>query len=440
MSELLELAKQACREALKHGAELVDVQISAERSIAITVEKNGIHDAKENDSASVSVRSIVKGATGSSNSSGFDLKGVLETARRSAAAAKLAQPDPDFVTLPGPAACQEVPGLYDQGVAELSAADLIRLCAAEIDGAREVCPDVMVQGGAQLSVSERALVNSLGIEAARQSTNVEIGIFCIVRRGDKVGSFYDFDCARIKNDFAPQGIGAKACREAVAFLDSRNTRSATLPVILGPLATRGLFWGLCFSAGAENIQRKRSYLVGKRGQRIGAKLLTLRDDGLIARGMASGARDGEGAVRKRVTVVEEGILANHLHGSYTANKAHEENTGHGSRSGNVMPTNVVAVLGNATAAEILAGTPEGIYVNVGFLMPHPVTGDISATVDFGYKIEKGRLAYPLKNTMLGTTIFDLLNNLDAISSDYREEPGMIMPTMRIQNVKVAGAE
>lgn len=440
MSELLELAKQACREALKHGAELVDVQAGAERSISINVEKNGIHDAKENDSASVSVRSIIKGATGFSNSSGFDLSGVLETARRSAAAAKLAQPDPDFVALPGPASCQEVPGLYDTGVAELSAADLIRLFAAEIDGAREVCPDVMVQGGSQLSVSEQALVNSLGVEVARRSTNVEIWVFCIVRRGDNVGSFYDFDCARIKSDFAPQGIGVKACREAVAFLDSRKTKSATLPVILGPLATRGLFWGICYSAGAENIQRKRSYLVGKRGQRIGSGLLTLRDDGLIPGGMASGACDGEGAVRKRVTVVEEGVLANHLHGSYTANKAHEENTGHGNRWGGVGPTNVVPSLGKTTAAQIIAGTPEGIYVNVGSLMPHPVTGDISATVDFGYKIENGRLAYPLMNTMLGTTIFDLLNNLDAISSDCREEPGMIMPTIRVQKVKVAGAE
>ena len=93
-----------------------------------------------------------------------------------------------------------------------------------------------------------------------------------------------------------------------------------------------------------------------------------------------------------------------------------------------------------TAAEIIAGTHEGIYVNFGSVFPNPVTGEISATVDFGYKIEQGKLAYPLKNTMLGINIFDLLNNLDAVSSDYREEPGMILPTIRVQNVKVAGAE
>ena len=64
----------------------------------------------------------------------------------------------------------------------------------------------------------------------------------------------------------------------------------------------------------------------------------------------------------------------------------------------------------------------------------------SATIDFGYKIENGELAYPLRNTMLGINVFDLLHNLDAISSDYREEPGMMMPTIRVQDVKVAGAD
>ncbi|MCY3023262.1 MAG: TldD/PmbA family protein [Planctomycetota bacterium] len=440
MSELLELARRACREAIKHGAEMADVELSRRRGVSVNVEKNGIHDAKETSTASVSVRSIVKGATGFSTSSGFGVKDVLETARRSAAAAKLAQPDPDFVTLPGPASCREVPGLYDKGLAALTAADLIRLLAAEIDAAREVCSDVMVQGGASLGEWERALANSLGVAVADKGTSADLFVFCIVKRGDDVGSFYDFDQARVRKDFAPQGLGAKTCKEAVAFLGSRKIKSATLPVVLGPLTTHGLFWGICYCAGAENIQRKRSYLVGKRGQQIGSRLLTLRDDGLIPRGMASGARDGEGAVRRKVTVVEQGVLTNLLHGSYTANKAREENTGHGSRWRGVAPTNVVPSLGKATAAEIIADTREGIYVNVGSVMPHPVTGDISATVDFGYKIENGKLAYPLKNTMLGISIFDLLKNLDAVSSDYREEPGTIMPTLRVQNVKVAGAQ
>jgi len=440
MSDLLELAKKAREVALGQGAQFADVALTKGRSISINIEKNGIHDASEKTYTGVSVRSIVKGATGFSRSSGLGVNDVLETAKRSAEAAKLAQPDPDFVTLPELSDCQQVPGLYDEKTAQMSAGDLIQLFVKEIDAAREISPGVKVQGGVRLGVAERALVNSMGVEVQDRKTDIGLYVFCIVKRGDDVGSFYDFFTARVEEDFNPQGLGAKVCQEAVGFLGAKSVKSACLPVVFGPLVTSHLFDALCAGAGAEAIQRQRSYLVGKRGQRIGSKLLTLRDDAYIPQGMSSGSWDGEGAVRKRVTVVKEGVLVNHLHSCYTAHKAGEENTGHGDRWGGVAPTNVIPELGMDTASEIISDTKEGIYVNMGSVTPHPVHGEISATIDFGYKIENGELAYPLRNTMLGINIFDLLNNLDAISSDYREEPGMIMPTIRVQNVKVAGAD
>lgn len=440
MSELLELAKQACQVAIQNGAEFADVALTRWRGVSINVEKNGIHDSSDRTDTGVSVRSIISGATGFSSSSGLREEDVLATARRSAQAAKLAQPDPDFVTLPEPADYQVVPGLYDEQIAQMTPGDLIQLMGNEIDAAREISPEVKVQGGTQMAVSEGALVNSLGVEVEDRKTDIRLYVFCIVRKGDDVGSFYDYDMARMAEEFRPQGLGARVCQEAVKFLGSRSIKSASLPVVLGPLVTNRLFYTICASAGAEAIQRQRSFFVDKRGARIGSKLLTLRDDAYIPRGMASGPWDGEGAMRRKVTIIEEGILANHLHNCYTAHKASEENTGHGYRWGGVGPTNVIPDLGTNTADEILGNTREGVYVNMGSVSPHQVNGEISATVDFGYKIENGELAYPLRNTMLGINVFDLLNNLDAISSDYREEPGMIMPTVRVQSVNVAGAD
>jgi len=42
--------------------------------------------------------------------------------------------------------------------------------------------------------------------------------------------------------------------------------------------------------------------------------------------------------------------------------------------------------------------------------------------------------------MLGGTILELLTRLDAVSSDFREEPGIQMPTVRIHDVQIAGTE
>jgi len=155
--------------------------------------------------------------------------------------------------------------------------------------------------------------------------------------------------------------------------------------------------------------------------------------------MASSPFDGEGFPHKPLVVVENGILKSYLHNSYTANKAKEPNTGHSTRGG-ISPTNIRPKLGDKTSEQIINQTKEGLYINMGSISPNPVTGEISATVDFGFKIENGELAYPVKNTMIGVNMLELLKNIDAISSDYREEPGTIMPTVRAQNIKVAGGK
>jgi len=55
----------------------------------------------------------------------------------------------------------------------------------------------------------------------------------------------------------------------------------------------------------------------------------------------------------------------------------------------------VPTLGDKTEAELIAELDEGIYINAAGLSPDPVTGDVSATIDFGFKIEDGKLAYPI---------------------------------------------
>ena len=60
-------------------------------------------------------------------------------------------------------------------------------------------------------------------------------------------------------------------------------------------------------------------------------------------------------------------------------------------------------------------------------------------VEFGMLIENGKLAGPVANVSIAGHIFKLLEDIDAISSDYREEPGNILPTIRIRKMHVSGA-
>jgi len=439
MDDLLDLAHKACDAAAAAGAEFVDVSAARGRWMNVELEKGAIKSCDARWNAGVSVRAFVRGGQGWASSSGLDEAEALTAARNAAELAKAAEPDPDFVTLPGPADYSAVEGLDDPRIAELEVKDLIRWAGENIDAAREMEPEVVVHGGARSGWGESALVNSLGVEATNRSTHIGMSIFAIVKRGDDVGSYYEFDTGRRLDDFEPDGIGAKATQEAVKFLSARKIETGVLPVVFGPLASHGIFSMLCWSANAESVQRKRSYLIGKKGEKIASELVTLVDDALIPNGLGSSAYDGEGFPRKPLSVVESGVLLSWLHNSYTANKAREPNTGHATRGG-IAPTNVNPKLGNVLAEEIIRDTKEGLYIPIGGVFPNQVSGDFSETVDFGFKIENGELAYPVKNTMIAGNMLEFLGNLDAISSDAREEPGMIMPTIRAQGLRVAGGK
>ncbi len=315
---------------------------------------------------------------------------------------------------------------------------MIDCALMNVDGALAVCSDAIVEGGFSAGYESSALVNSLGVSVGTDSSYIGGHTMVVIRRGDDVGSFYDFDSARVMADFVPHGIGASAARQAMMFLGARKIETSRMPVVLGPLASRSIFHGVLSNVDAEGIQRGRSFMIGKLNEKIASDVLTLTDEPLVERGLNSRPFDYEGFPSTPLVVVKDGVLRSYLYGSYTAGKANVPNTGHGTRGGRAVPSNIVPKLGNMTGDEIVRDTKNGLYVNMGGISPNPTTGDVSSAVDFGFKIENGELAYPVTSSMIGGSFLEMLMNIDAISSDYREEPGLIMPTLRIQDVLVAG--
>jgi predicted Zn-dependent protease len=58
-------------------------------------------------------------------------------------------------------------------------------------------------------------------------------------------------------------------------------------------------------------------------------------------------------------------------------------------------------------------------------------------IDFGIEIKNGKLCNPIKSTMMGTNILELLKNIKAISSEARNMAGTVYPYLLIENVKVS---
>lgn len=441
--ELKEIAAAGVKAAIGAGADQAEACAVGSKEVKVDAEKNTIRSASAIRDWGVSVRAYRRGALGFAFTTSKE--SIREAGSQAAALATAGQPDPDFRSLPEPQQYSEALGLFDPALAELAPDQVVEWTLGAVEGAEREAPQAKVSASLEVSVRHTAIANSLGVQADSAATYASIWVFAVIRNGDDAGRYHEMDFARRLEDFDPVPVGQKAAHEAKKFLGSRKAPTRLLPVILGPWATHSLLQAIAGAADAESVQRHRSYLAGKRGQRIAASSLSLVDDPFVPAGINSRASDGEGTASTRVALVEEGRLAAYLHNSYTAHKAAEQNTGHARRNGyraapfGTGPTNLVPSLGSATSEDIIADTEEGIYINAGGIMPNLVSGALSATVDFGFFVEKGSLSYPVAATMIGGDMLSLLQTIDAISSDYREEPGMILPTIRIARLQVAGA-
>jgi len=316
----------------------------------------------------------------------------------------------------------------------------VALAAANIRLAREMETGINLSGHVSVTAGDSVLAGSTGIRLARRRTRLEADIEALVPRGDDKGYFYDWDSGRMLDDCAVAALARPAIEGARRMLGARRIASGRMPVVLGPLAAADFVSELVSAAGAESLQRGRSFLCGKMGAKVGGDALTVADDGLVPRGLHSGEADGEGAPRRRVTVFDRGVFAAQLHNAYTANKAGEPNTGHGVRTGGVHQTNLDPALGTQTADEIIRSTGDGLYLAISHFSPNPTSGDLSASVDFGFRIAGGEIVHPVESAMIAGNMLDLAAAVDAVSADYRDEPGNRMPTLRIADVQVAGTE
>ncbi len=431
------IAEKAIVLAKRKGADFADAQISIGREIGVSVDKSSLKTAEANWGKGFSIRVFVNGGMGYASTNGLNERDIENLVEKAVELARISTPDPDFVSIPLPEIAPYEPMVFDPEIMRVEPADTIRWACENIREAQSVFPDVIVSGDVGMRVSATVLVSSTGISLARRSTSVYSGFFCIAKGGSSVGSFSEHSAARFMSDFHPTGLGKIAAEKAMAYRNAKKVKTARTTLVLGPMPAYGLMGGLAYAANAESIQRKRSLLAGRLGDTISPDFISITDNGLIDRGLSSGAYDGEGAVSRVVPIIVNGKFRNELHNSYTANKARVVNTGHGSRTRNISPSNLEIALGQKTAAELIAEVDDGIYLEMGGLDPDLASGDISTNLDFAFKIKNGELAYPVSNAMVAGTLQDILMNIDAVSSDYREEPGNKMPTIRIRNVQIS---
>lgn len=447
---LLNLASSAVEKCIKLGAEEAEAFIQSQRIVEVVLERAEIQNERIKEHHGIGIRVIKGKRLGFSFTSNLSDESIERTCRTALRLSEVALPNPDWVSLPHREEPSRTPeGIYDPEVAQMNGSGLLSLVIEAYDEAKGYDSRVNIDDGKFTALmNEYAISNTHGVEALDRRTLIRGYLVCIAKEGGRASSMaMEYDISTLLKDFSPGRIGRAAAEKALASLNPKPTASFTGEVLLEPdPASSILISPIISSVNADNVQRGRSLWAGMLGKEVASRELTVVDDGLLPRGVASSAFDSEGVPRRETGVITKGRLEGFLHNSFTANKEGGRSTGNAYREAyNVLPTvyssNLIVESGKKTLEEMISEVDRGIIVRRFSGNVRPESGEFSGIAKQASYIESGEVKYPLGETMISGNAFQALNNIIEIGREVRPTLHMAyVPPILIDKVNIVSKQ
>ncbi len=256
---------------------------------------------------------------------------------------------------------------------------------------------------ASSSLNGFALITSHGFSGSVLQSSHSVSAMAISGEGTGMERDYDYDAKVHAADLDdPATIGTKAAERALRRRGPRKVETCRVPVLFEARAAGSLVSHLTSAINGASVARKTSFLREKMGAQLFKPGITIIDDPLRPRGLASRPFDGEGVAQASRAVIEDGRLTTWLLDVASAQELGLTSTGHASRSASSPPspaaTNVHLKAGTTSPADMIKAIGTGLYVTdmIGHGV-NPVTGDYSRGCS-GFWIEKGELAFPSRKS------------------------------------------
>jgi PmbA protein len=297
-----------------------------------------------------------------------------------------------------------------------------------------------VSGGVTCVCSTDFVVNSNGIELQETATLMHVSMETIAK-GTDVATGSEFQISRT---FQPslENVGKAAAEMALASLAGTKAESGTFDVLLKPLAYAELMENTIIPAlCADTVQKGRSSLNGRVGEKISSECFGVVDDGLLSGGMASSAFDGEGVPSQKTELIDKGVLKGFLYDSYTGGKVGIKSTGNAVRSGYADLPHVGIrnlIVSSSDPHDLLTET-KGYVVNglIGAHTANPISGDFSVEAKNCFFVVPGEDTKPIRSLMLAGNVFELLKEI-GVGTDVRVLGAIVTPTVKLR-MKVVGS-
>lgn len=291
--------------------------------------------------------------------------------------------------------------------------------------------------------SSIVLVNSHGLKLTQKTNYFVYAGVAVAKLGEQVKTgfelFFDNDFSKFDVD----ELAKKVVAATVSQLGGEPCVSTTCKAVLDPKVVASLLGAYLSNASAEQVQKNSSLFIGKLGEKVASKKLTVMDMPL-KKSIFCRWFDDEGVAAYNKPIIKNGVLMTYLHNLSTAAKAGVETTGNGFKSGGkigIGSTCVTVKPGKKNQEQLFECCENGIYItSISGLHAglNAQSGNFSLQAS-GFLIENGKVTTPVDLITVGGNLVEVFTDIIEVGSDLKETVGgTSIPSLLIKKIKVSG--
>jgi TldD protein len=447
--------------AMRTGGEFAEVFAEDKRSSSAVLDDGKVEELTSGRDRGAGIRVVVGETTGFAHTADLSESGLVAAAEAAAAAARSGGGGTKVVPLTHRAASRG----YDieRYPADIPKATKVELLTRANDVARST-GSAISQVSASYADSRRRIIvaNSEGLFTGDDTVRTLFSVSCVAT-GDTgmqtgreaIGHTVGFELFDL---YDVEELARGAAQRALTKLAARPAPSGQLPVVIASGGGGVLFHEACgHGLEADLVGKGASVFKGRVGEQVASPLVTLVDDGTMAKEWGCYAIDDEGHPAQRNVLIQDGVLGDYMWDALRARKEGRSSSGNGRRQSYqhlpmVRMTNTYLLAGQDRPEDVIAGTDKGVYVkHLGGGQVNTATGDFVFGMTEAYLIENGEITEPLREGNLIGNGPEVLANIDAVADDFAMGPpgtcgkdgqgvpvGDGVPTLRVKALTIGG--
>lgn len=431
------LAKQA-------GIEDAELYIGTSRSLSISLFHGEVDNYSDNVGYVILARGLVNGKFGAASCDVWNKEKAAYLVNEIAANAKVIENEDPMFIFEGSPKYKKV-STFNKSLKDIPIEKKMAHLYELEKKIRNYDERIVEVGGVEYSEAEETvtLINSKGLKLAQKSNYFVYVGQAVAKSGDQTKSGYDIYLGNDFDKFDLDKFTESICKNTVDQLGGEACESGTYKAVLSPDVVKSLMSAYVGSAVAEEVQKRSSLFIGKLGQKVASKKITIEDKPLD-KSLFAKWFDDEGVATYNKAIIKNGVLQTYLYNLTTAAKDGVQTTGNASRGGSKMGTAIFYLCmkpGKKSRQELFEEVKDGVYITeVSGLHAglNAQSGNFSLQ-STGYLIKDGKRERPLDIITISGNLVDLFNDVIEVGNDSVVYPsGVSAPSLMIKKIAVGG--